>query len=132
MMSDECDERGLLPIHHSAFITHHFPHPSVAAVVATAGLPFGTSTSLTWRRCFLRLKSRERQLSAARKPAATSRPAQPKAMTTPLPVPVRFNPCARFGAPLNGSIVLMLFQPSSACTAKMVSPVQTTFRSEAG
>src|SRR5438045_4564573 len=111
MMSDECDEHGLLPIHHSAFIIHHFPHPSVAAVVATAGLPFGTSTSRTWRRCFLRLKSRERQLSAASASAASRTPARPKATATPLPVGVRLSPRE------SDSIVLMPRHPFSACTA---------------
>src|ERR1043165_214312 len=121
MMNDELEAGRARQIHHSAFIIHHFLYPSVAAVVATAGLPLGTSTSRTWRRCFLRLKSRERQLSAARKRAATAIPPQPKPTPTPFPAPVRSTRAERPDAPLTGSMGLKPLQPSSAGTVKMVS-----------
>src|SRR5258705_5637400 len=79
----------------------------------TAGFPFGKFTNLMFRRCVLRLKSRERQLIRDNRKPVINRPINPKRIITPLPVAVRFNPWSRVW------IVLVPFHPSRACTTKI-------------
>src|SRR5580765_4679571 len=55
-------------------------------VAGTAGFPFGTFTNLMFRRCVLRLKSRERQLIRDNRKPVINRPINPKTIIIPLPV----------------------------------------------
>src|SRR5437899_7865765 len=64
------------------------------ATGATAGLPFGRSARRICRRCFFRLKSRERQLIRDSKPAVISRFTMPNAIAIAFPAGARFRPPA--------------------------------------
>lgn len=93
---------------------------------ATAGLPCGKSTRRISRRCFFRLKSRDRQLIDDSTAAVRNNPPIPKATMIALPVGVRLRPSEI------DSIVLNPRQPSTACTVKIARAEMTMFVSAAG